>query len=244
MSTDLSPDTQATTTSEPEGMLPARAGFPGMPGDFGTMRARRRIPTQTIVLLIVLAVSAAALYFMRQYGMKSGMTFDPILVSYEEQDGEKARTYERIMADLARIQTPLDIALDDFGKSPFILYAPKTSTLDDFTPVEGATAEERALEEARRAAAQRHTEREAVIATLDLQGVMGGSVPLARVNNETYRVGDQVAGVFTVTKIEGRGMVLSAEGVDYPLEMDAGNHGGPKKGAVKMGATPGAPVRR
>ena len=48
---------------------------------------------------------------MRRYGMKSGIQFDKVDVEFKDTDTEKAKTYERIMADLATVQKPLDVAL-------------------------------------------------------------------------------------------------------------------------------------
>ncbi len=102
---------------------PADPGRPGMGMGIGeevpALRPRRRFPTQLLVLALIVSVSAAALFAMRRYGMRSGFKFDAVDVDYKD-DSEKARTYERIMADLASVQKPLDVALGDFGKSPFM----------------------------------------------------------------------------------------------------------------------------
>ena len=50
------------------------------------------------------------------------------------------------------------------------------------------------------------------LSRISLQGVVGGRVPLARIDGETVRVGDTLGeGMFTVEAIDGRSVVLRWE---------------------------------
>ena len=194
--------------------------------------ARRgtRMGTQPLIMALVLGVSAASIFAMRQYGARSGMVFADVVVDYQQEDAEKARTYERIMTDLARVQTPLDVALGEFGKSPFMLDDATKMVSADGTPVAGPSAEELAAAEARNRAEARREEIKSLAAGLQLNIVMGA---LARIDGQNYRQGDTVNEIFVVEKVDGRSVTLKADGQTFVLSME--EHSGPqKKAPVKV----------
>ena len=47
---------------------------------------RSRMPSQVPILLLVLSISAGALYGMRRYGMKSGFKFEQVQLDIVEED--------------------------------------------------------------------------------------------------------------------------------------------------------------
>jgi hypothetical protein len=224
------PDKQITV---PDGK--AASPFAGLtPEELAAHRPRRRLPAQTLILLLILCVSAGSLSWMRREGTKVGIDFTELKVDYTEPDAEKARTYERIMADLARIQTPLDVALTDLGKSPFMLDSGRPVLTDNGELVNtGPSPEERAAAEAAAKAEARRLELIALLQSMKLHSVMGGKVPLARIDDQTVRVGD-VLGEFAVTGIDGRVVTLEADGHTFTLSMEAAGPN-PKKSPVKMG---------
>jgi hypothetical protein len=187
----------------------------------------RRLPTQGLLLLLILSVSAASLYGMRRYGMKAGFSFDTVAVDYQEQDSEKARTYERIMADLGRIQNPLDVTLTDFGNSPFM----RASAENHITPNAPALQPGMSDVERRRAEAVDRLKR------LKLRGIIGN---IARIDESTVRVGDTVDGLFTVTAIDGRTVSFEAYGETFTLTLENPKPT-QKKAATRMG--PGSTMR-
>jgi hypothetical protein len=192
----------------------------------------RRIQQQTVVLLILLCVSAGAIIGMRKLGMRAGIAFgEEGVIDYTPPDSEKARTYERIMGDLHRIQTPLDVALGEFGKSPFMLQQ-AARTVSTPPPAEDAAA--RAAAEASRRAAQRLNELREKAGTLRLHGVVAGTQPLARINGETFRIGDRVGGDFRIAKIEGRSVTVTADGHEFVVSLEQ-VQSGPKAPPMKIG---------
>lgn len=224
--------------AEPRPAEQARAPFAGLsPEELAGQRRTKRLPGQTLILLLVLAVSTASLMWMRREGTRAGVNFTELKVSYEEPDAEKARTYARIMADLSRIQTPLDLALGEFGKSPFMLDTGTTVVeIKPGLPMPvGLSPEEIAAREAAAKAEARKQEVLAELATFQLASVMGGRSPLARISGDTYRVGDRVGENFTVTAIEGRSVTLTADGESYTISMEEPGEAGPKASPVKMG---------
>lgn len=208
-----------STNEEPISELAGEPGRVGMGEDFIPPRQRRRYPTQLIILVLIVGVSAGALAGMRKMGMKSGVVFDTPSVDFNQSDTQKAQTYERIMDDLASVQKPLDVALGDFGNSPFMRDKSAKVTPDDQS-VLPATNE----------AEQRKQEAVGKLKAMHLQGIIGN---IARIDDETVRPGDTVSDIFTVKSIEGRKVTFEAWGQEYTLEMEINPvHGG--KGPTKM----------
>lgn len=212
---------------------PAKNPFTGLGADESRSKPRRKIPTQTLLLGLVLAVSGASLFWMRHEGLKSGVDFKPINTDYKEADAEKARTYDRIMADLARIQEPLDVALGEFGKSPFMLDTGATKITESGQPVVDDAARMQAEAEARIKA--RREELVMMAGGLQLNSVMGGATPMARIDGEFVRVGDIVHETFKVTEIDGLTVTVTAEGQTFKLTMEPKGNQAPRKAPVKMG---------
>ncbi len=223
----------------------AGSGDPGVPNPFanaGTVEAariKRRIPTQTIILILVLGVSATALFSMRQLGLRSGVQFEEVKLDGAGPDAEKAKSYERIMADLQRLQTPLDVALGEFGKSPFMLETSKTQVTAQGEIVSELSPEERAALIAREAAANRLAEIQDKATQLEVNGILAGRVPIARINNHAYRIGDVVDEFFKVTAIDGRSVTVEADGETFVLTMDITPDRTPKRSPARIGKPEG-----
>jgi hypothetical protein len=204
---------------------PADPGRPGMgiAEELPALRPRRRFPTQLLVLALIVGVSAAALFAMRRYGMRAGFKFDAVDVDYKD-DTEKARTYERIMADLASVQKPLDVALGDFGKSPFMRENSTTVKPDIPTLPIAQSDDDRHKQEA-----------SAAVKALHLNGIIG---TIARIDEQNVKVGDTVSSILIVKAIDGRSVTFEAYGDEYTMTMEVGKPQG-AKGGPKMQPTPG-----
>lgn len=195
----------------------------GMP--LPNAKPKNRLSGQLACMVIIVAVSAATIFFMRQYGVKAGINFDTVAVEYQQPDEAKARTYERIMSDLSRIQKPMEVALGEFGASPFMLDRPVTRVNPADPNSAALTPEQIAAEAERRRLEQEREEMLLTLRNLKLQGVMGGHVPLARISDNTYRVGDVIYKTFTITKIEGREVTVECKGEEFTLSMEAAADG-------------------
>jgi len=226
---------QSNTSQGPGGADPNVPNPFANAGTVETARIQRRIPTQTFILMLVLGVSAAALFSMRQLGLRSGVQFEEVKLDGTGPDAEKAKSYERIMADLQRIQTPLDVALGEFGKSPFMLTTSKTQVTAHGEPVIELSPEERAALIAKEAAANRLAEIQDMATRLEVNGILAGRVPIARINNQAYRIGDVVQELFTVTAIDGRSVTLLADGETFVLTMDTTPDRTPKRSPARIG---------
>jgi hypothetical protein len=192
----------------------------GADAGFSVPRQRTRFPTQMIILLLIVGVSVGALYGMRRYGMRSGVIFDTVEVKAPEDKSQEAQTYERIMADLASVQRPLDVALVDFGKSPFMREDKGQVRPNVPTDVPAQTDAERHRQEAVSALKAMH-----------LVGIIGN---VARIDDLTVRAGDKVGDLFTVKSIDGRAVTFEAYGEEFRLEMDIKKGGPGKSAATRM----------
>jgi hypothetical protein len=166
---------------------------------------------------------------MRQYGMKAGMSFASGATDMPASDADKARTYDRIMADLARIQQPLDVALGEFTKSPFMLDA--RPVVNTHAPA-GDDASQRAMRDRE----QRRQELTTRVEGFILHSIVGGRVAVARIDDKTVRVGDMLDEDFKVESIDGRSVVLTADGMAFTHSMTDDNSSQGKRSPVKMGA--------
>jgi len=180
----------------------------------------KRFSSHNTVTALVLLVSAIMLYGMRQAGMRSGMTFKEVKIEYQREEVSPAMqaAQRRILEDLARSERPVQIPADKLTKNPFELGAIAAATA---APTEDQSLAEaqRQAELARQARAERLEKIQSTLATLHLKSVMEGRVPLARINDQTVRVGDVVAELFTVSRIDGRRVELTADGQAFRLEM-------------------------
>ncbi len=198
---------------------------PALPGGDGlgsiNVATKKWTPTQPLVLALVVVVSASALFAMRSIGVKHAIAFDSNnKIEFDsQQDAAFQAQYDRVMGELSSVNNPLDIALIDFGRSPFALAYMKEAVAAGPQPIlptnMGPTPEQRlALEQSRR--------REFIageVSKVIVQSVMAGRVPLARVNDEVVRMGDTIAEIFKVVDIEGRSVTLEAEGQRFTLSM-------------------------
>jgi hypothetical protein len=211
-------------------LAPAGGRPPELPS--APVAHKRWMPTQPLVFALVVGVSGAMLFTMRQMGMRSAIAFEGHQFGEEIRDDSAQRArYQKIMADLTSVQDPLDIALVDFGKSPFsVRNPPKAQQIAQAQPQIVPTAPATSPEEleARRLQAEKAALL-AEVSKLTVHSVMGGRKPIARINDETVRIGDMVAEKFVVVGIEGRSVTLKAGPESFTITMeDFGSKGGKK----------------
>lgn len=227
----------------PKASGPDSAPFAGISPESMMRRPKRRIPSQTIILGLVVAVSGVALMWMRREGLRTGVTVTTTTVDYQgEQDLEKAKTYDRIMADLARAQKPLDVALADFGKSPFMVAQNKPIIEQNGEPLPNLSPEEQAARAAQERALARKAELQMTLQSMTINGIMAGANPLARIDGKMLRIGDQYQGL-TVVGIQGMTVMFEADGDHYSVTLDPNQPSGPKRAPVKMIPAPAKPRR-
>jgi hypothetical protein len=178
----------------------------------------KRFSSHNTVTGLVLFVSAIMLYGMRQAGMRSGMSFKEVKIDYQREEVSPATmaAQRRILLDLQRSERPAQIPSDRLAKNPFELGTVGPAPLSEDRSLADA---QRQAELARQATEERRQKIQTSLAGLQLRSVMEGRVPIARINEQTCRIGDTVGEVFTVTRIDGRSVELTADGQTYTLAM-------------------------
>lgn len=172
----------------------------------------RKLSKQSIVMVVVLLVSAVAVVGMRALGTRAGMAMANDEVQYTAQDADVGLRFLRVMNELARVQRPLDVALGEFGRSPFMIQG-ATAKSSDLTP------EQRAELERREKAETRRKQIDESFASLRIQSIVGGRVSLARISGDVYSEGDVINGIFKVVGIEDRTVHLEADGQRFELTL-------------------------
>lgn len=209
------PEIETAVTGSLLAQMRGGGGDPGVdPEPEVGARRQRPVRVQTVVVALVVAASAGALYMMRRQGMAAGVNFEktPVIEYALDQPPPRATAeHKRILADLARSGTPTQVPAEALPKNPFQL---------DVETTEGAaapTGEERWLAEQERLREAKRAELRAAVATLQLHSVMNGRTPVAIVSGQTVRVGDVIAEKFTVAMISGRSIDLQAEDLLFTL---------------------------
>jgi hypothetical protein len=209
------PDSRPQGEPAPSGNFLAelRGGEAGETQILGGAAPRNKVSLQTLVVVGVIVASAGMLYAMRRYGMGAGMRFETIKIDYnwDKASPLTAAQQRRVLDELARSGTPIQPPVDHLPKNPFVL---------DVAPgpvarASGPTPE--LLAEIQRQ--MREKEVLSALSALQLNSVMEGRVPLARIDGRLYRIGDRVANLFTVAAIHGRSAELEADGKTYSISL-------------------------
>lgn len=190
---------------------------------------RARVSGQALVLGALLCVGGGLIYAMRLVGFGPLMSIAKTPVpEYDAAARVGPDDHKRIIADLSADHAKAQVPLDQVQKNPFRLSdvvaapAPAGPNADD-----GRAGAERA----RQLADARRRKVEQALAGLQLNGVIGGARPVARISGEAVRVGDAVGEHFTVKAIHGRSVELAWEDQVFTLQMDddAANSNKPRR---------------
>lgn len=216
-----------------EAQPPENAGQPGngsgillslseAPKAGGPARPKTSVSIQNVLMMLVVAGSTGLIYGMRVIGMGSGVAMASVKIDYTppEVDPAKLARQERMLASLQNPHAAIDVDPRSLGLTPFITKAREDTNV--LVVDDSAAGEARRLEQLRRAKEEFRKKRQDALAGLHLQSVMGGSVPIARLNGENYTLGDRIGEFFTIVGIEGRSITLESEGEHFTLEMSIG----------------------
>lgn len=184
---------------------------------------RKKMNESAFVLILIVAVSAGVVLGMRHFGMGPASGAVAAEIDYDLDADRKISVakYERLIDQLERSVEPVFVPEEELnGRNPFMLLAQQlvTDTGEDASEL----ARKRQEEQERREREQREREMMAAMRALKVQSVIGGRVPLARINDETYRIGDVIDNRFTITSIEGRTVMITADGRAFALSLGGG----------------------
>ena len=199
-----------------------RAGGPMGDGTGGSdasyaPTSRLKLSAPTALVLVVAAVGIGALLGMRKL-TGPGTTVAAVKIEYTPGDRTAREAHKRIVEVLDRSSTPVQVPTDQIKKNPFQLVAVTDGGTPKIDDSEQKNAERLAAQ-----VAERERKKMTMLATLKVNSVLTGTVPVARVNNDVVRVGDAIGdGLFTVSAINGRGVTVEADGHEYELVMEEG----------------------
>ncbi len=169
-----------------------------MPGGGVRSNKSRRIG---VAVLIVLG-AAGGIFVMRQVGLGAASVIAAIVVDYDPNEFTKGPGDPAVLDELARSRLAVQVPAEVFEQDPFVLEPMAVEA-----EVQQARAEpELSAEELARQRLAKQAEEAAE--QVEVQSVMGGPIPLARINGSIYRLGDTVLEVLRVTEIEGRNVVM------------------------------------
>ena len=190
-------------------------GASGVP-DLSTAAApKRRLSVQNLIIVLAVVGSVGALFMMRQQGRSAGVSFTNVKIEPPpEPTGPRFPDQARILADLAR-STHASTLPEKLDKNPFKFDAP--------APLPGEPAPAGVDPEAERT--------RTLLATLQINAIMQGPTPVARINGRLVRVGDQIDGLLMVSQINDRSVDFIGSGKTYTVNMGDGTHdGAPRRG--------------
>jgi hypothetical protein len=202
----------------------------------GSAAKKQRINLHGLLTLAILGVAGVSIWGMRSIGLR-GQTLLAQEVSGELSIDTNKRAImtvedQRLLRDLNASRTDRQVPADELQKNPFTL---ADAARPKSRPTPGQPVAKDATEEEIRAARQQQLV--GALGDFKLQGVMGGTNALARINGKAYRIGDTLgdkgdnkmnpagqqpgAAKFVITAIEGREITVTAEGFTFILSMDA-----------------------
>lgn len=180
------------------------------------------VPNQAIVALVLLVMSAGAIYGMRRVGTISGISGQELQVQYQPSAINAAfeSRFDQAMNDLANSGRPVQVPAEVVPMTAFDMHERLTFGSE---PIESEgmdparLAELRAQQQREQNAARRAQHRDRIedaLGKLNLQSLIGGRVPVATISGRLVRVGDALMdGLLTVERIDGREVVVS-DGVE------------------------------
>lgn len=191
---------------------------------FGMPKSRRT--SQAVIVCLLLAGAVTAIFAMRHFGMGPSAALAGVELEYKPDESARYESPARILAQLERSRTAVQVPVDHITQDPFELNPTDTSD-PEAASREALRLRQQELEAAR---ARRQAEITAAIGKLELQSVMQGRVPVARINGEICRIGSPVGDRFVVETIESRHVtLLDDNGERHKLSLDETNRPGGRR---------------
>lgn len=190
----------------------------GAPEDQAPSAGPRKLPLQTILTFALLVVGAGVLWGMRQYAINNGMkgaSAQQLTITGDHDIKPLSPQQERVLADLKKHAIDEGVVGEDIEQNPFEL-----GGTEKVVAVEPRKDPNAAIAAARREVKQ-------VFDGLAAKSIMMGRVPLVKINDDIFKTGQTVAGIFEIAEIKEGGVTLRVvnkrDGVDgeehfLPLE--------------------------
>ncbi|MGH7133108.1 MAG: hypothetical protein ACREJO_14315 [Phycisphaerales bacterium] len=186
-----------------------------------TAAPKSRFNMQMVILAIIVCVAGGVLYAMRRVGLApaAGIAATPFKYDLPQSPKGAKNDQTSVLADLNASRTQQQVPTDQVKKNPFRMAgavmmggpAPEPGTVKPIDTTDAA-ARAAALEAAAHAKSLEQS-----FKALQLNGVMSGKPPVARINGKLYREGMVVNKQFTIASIDGLKVKLTADGREFDL---------------------------
>jgi hypothetical protein len=185
---------------------------PGAEGAVITPAKRKpKMNIQTLVTALMIVASGASLFMMRKQGTRAGVKFQNVKIDLEtDKTPRLSNEQQKILSQLAQGAAGPATPAEHLEKNPFKLEGETTVIAGTDQPTTAVREEE-----IRRG-----------LAGLEVNAVMDGPVPVARIGTQLVKVGDTVADLFTVADIRDRSVDLSVDGRTFTISMPETRGGG------------------
>lgn len=184
---------------------------------------KKRLPMHLIMLAGLVIVAGGSLLIMRKLGMGPVNAAGEIKIDYDTKNTVIGVDHQKVLKDLTASHIEQQVPKEQVQRNPFRM-ADGMNGLFAVTekPTEDQTEREKReeLERLERERAERAALLQGTAESLKIHSILGGSNPIARINDETVRVGDHVAELFSVRAIHGRTVELEADNKVFVLTMD------------------------
>lgn len=172
--------------------------------------AKKSLPLQAIAVGLVLVVGAGSLYLMRQQGMRAGIDFsNTTIVSAPETGIQRIDNEEEILSalnDPPPEQVPKEMVPGGVFRINKLGEGSRAATGSLADPIEAAKE-------------RRRVEIQSALGKLQVESVMHGRTPIAKISGKLFRVNDEVGGIFVLDRIEDRTVILTVDGNEHKLSM-------------------------
>lgn len=184
----------------------------GIDGDSSMLRGKH---SGALVLGFVLCIAGATLFGMRTIGGAGRIALLDIKIDYplDAAAGASLKDQQLVLQDLRSSNELRQVPLEDVQMNPF-----EWRGLGPAETVRAGIGVDPA-ELSRRAREQRQRDIEQAFGRLELNSVIGGRMPVARISGEIVKVGGKIGDYFTVVSIDGRSVVLAADDQKYTMTL-------------------------
>lgn len=184
---------------------------------------KKRIPVHIFMLAGLVLVAGGSLFVMRKLGMGPVGAMADIKIDYDTKNIPATGDHQKVLHDLTASHIEQQVPKEQVQRNPFRLADSLGGRVDEPRPPdedEQARKEREEKERLERERAERLAHYHDTASSLKLHSIIGGSKPIARINDETVRVGDKVAETFFVKSIQGRSVELEVDGLTFVLGLD------------------------
>jgi len=204
-------DPGASETSHGPGESPFLIGLQESDAAPAVSHAKR---SGIVALAIAIACAGGGLFVMRTVGLGASVALADTEIDYTVQHGVAAVDHGKLIDDLQRSDSVVQVPLRELPMNPFAWNA-----VQRVEEPEDTAFDEPQEDPSERMRRDRLREVEGAFALLTLNSVLSGPRPVVRISGETYTIGDVVEEIFVVESVDGRTVTLSVDGRSYELSI-------------------------